>query len=107
MSIVKDIRGIGHGVQCLRHFIMKIGCSPYVMELNPLLKNVTESNIKAISKVFNQPLTKWRKKRDQFGNYIPNFKDRIYPVISAAMAREKIYKADNITCQRCRRCLLK
>ena len=106
-NFVKEIRGIGHGIRCPRHYMLKPGANPFVMVPNPLMKNVSQANCNALSRVFKTPIRKWIKAKDKYGRPIQNFNSYIQPVISAALAREKIYQSDNPICLTCRRCLLK
>lgn len=107
MSFAQDIRGIGHGIKCPRNYFLKPGANPFVMVPNPLMKNVSQSNCDALTRVFKKRISKWIKAKDQYGRPIQNFNSYVQPVISAALAREKIYEATNPICLTCKRCLLK
>lgn len=86
-------------IKCPRHYVLKTGGIPFVMERNPRLKNISIANAKALG------IHIWRRKRDKFGNWIQNFKDYLQPDISAAEARLRIYNKTNPICAGCRRCV--
>lgn len=86
-------------IKCPRHYILKPGGIPFVMERSPRLKNISVANAKALG------IKLWRRKRDANGNWIQNFKDYHQPDISAAEARLRIYNKMNPICNKCRRCV--
>ena len=86
-------------IDCPRHYVLKTGGVPFVMERIPALKNISEANGKALG------VNLWRRKRDANGQWIQNFKDYLQPPISAAEARFRIYNSENSICDNCRRCI--
>jgi hypothetical protein len=106
-SVYHEIRGTGQGIRCPRNYLLKPGHNPFKMVINPLLKNVTQANCDALSRVFKTPIRKWIKARDKNGQPIQDFNNYMQPVISAALAREKIYQEFNPICATCKRCLIK
>jgi len=94
-ATVRYIRSI----KCPRHYILKPGGVPFLMERNPKLKNISVANAKSLGIIL------WRRKRDKFGRWIQNFKDYHQPDISAAEARLRIYDKNNPICAGCRRCV--
>lgn len=86
-------------IKCPRHYVLKPGGIPFVMERNPRLKNISEANAKALG------LMIWRRKRDADGNWIQNFKDYLQPPISAAEVKLRIYDPNNFICNQCKRCV--
>lgn len=101
MSIFLDLKGLAHKIRCPRHYILKPGGSPFVLERNPLFKNISEADAKRAG------VTVWRNKKDAWGRPITNFDNYIQPEISASLVREKIYSPDNPICAKCHRCLCK
>jgi hypothetical protein len=85
-------------VKCPVHYVLKPGGYPFEMEINPLLKNISPANAKAIG------VQLYRRKKDKYGRYIPNWKDYYQPEVYASFARENIYRKDNPICLKCRRC---
>lgn len=106
-SVYHEVRGTGHGIRCPRNYILKPGHQPFKMVVNPLLKNVKDADIAALSRVLGKPIRKYIKARDRFGQPIQDFNNYRQPVISAALAKEKIYQEGNPICASCRRCLIK
>lgn len=87
-------------IKCPRHYILKRGGIPFVMERKPSLKNISEANAKSLG------INLWRRKKDpKTGQYIQNFADYHQPVISAAECRLRIYEATNYICSKCRLCV--
>lgn len=84
-------------IDCPRHYVLKPGGTPFVMERIPALKNISEANGKAMG------VQLWRRKRDANGQWIQNFADYLQPPISAAEARLRIYNKENDICNRCRK----
>ena len=81
--------------------MLRPGGTPFVMELDPLMKNFTEETCKRFG------VSKWKKKRGKNGAYIRNNKDYYQPEISDTFAIEHIYDPLNHICKgQCRgRCL--
>lgn len=101
-SAMKEIKSGGllhRKITCPRHYILKPGGVPFVMERNPKLKNISQANADALG------IMLWRRKRDKDGNWIQNFKDYHQPIISAAEVRLRIYNATNPICNGCRKCI--
>jgi hypothetical protein len=89
-------------ILCPRHYILKPGGTPFVMERIPALKHFKESDAKFFG------ISLWRKKKDMFGRYIQNFKDYDQPLVAASYCVENIYQSDNMICKQCqRRCFMK
>lgn len=88
-------------IRCPRHYLLRPGGQPFVMERIPALKNIKEAD----AKIFG--LNLWRKKKDARGNYIQNFKDYYQPEISAGFAKEQIYLPFDPICMKCKRCVTK
>lgn len=86
-------------IKCPRHYILKPGGVPFMMERNPKLKNISVSNAKSLG------IQLWRRKRDRNGQWIQNFKDYLQPDISAAECRLRVYQATNPICNACRKCI--
>lgn len=88
-------------IRCPRHFLLKQGRTGFVMELDQLLKNFTEETCKRFK------VSKWKKKRDRFGQFIRNDKDYFQPEISDTFAIEHVYDPLHRICKmQCRgRCL--
>lgn len=86
-------------IKCPRHYILKPGGIPFVMERNPRLKNISLANAKSLG------IHVWRRKRDKNGNWVQNFADYHQPDITAAEARARIYVATNPICNGCRKCV--
>ena len=99
MSIYAELKGLAHKIRCQRNYVLKPNGIPFVMERNPMFKNVSEANAKSLK------INIWRPKVDIYGMKIQNFKDYFQPEISASLARETIYQFDNPICNKCRRCL--
>lgn len=88
-------------VKCARHYVLKPGGQPFVMERIEALKNINEFDARRLG------VKLWKKKKDKFGNNIQNFKDYYQPELPAALARETIYDPLNAMCNQCRRCVNK
>lgn len=86
-------------VECLRNCLLKPGQTPYVMERNPALKNISVANAKALG------IDLYRPKKDRRGNKIPNEKALVYPLIAKSLARERIFDPMNAKCNECKRCV--
>lgn len=86
-------------IKCPRHYVLKPGGIPFIMERKPALKNISLGNARALG------IHLWRPKRDHLGNKIQNFKDYLQPDIMAAEARIRIYDKFNPICNKCRRCI--
>lgn len=88
-------------ILCPRHYILKPGGQPFVMERIPALKNIKPADAKALK------ITLYRRKKDAFGRYIQNFKDYDQPLVARSYCREFIYLENNPICFKCRRCFAK
>lgn len=86
-------------IKCPRHYLLKPGGRPFVMQRKPSLKNIKEADLRRLG------IDPWMPVKDRFGRKIQNFKDYIQPFISAAEAKLRIYKEDNHICNSCRRCV--
>lgn len=108
ITLETNVSSYTRKIKCPRHYLLKAGGTPFVMERIPALKNIKEADAIALTKTNpNWKLRLWRPKKDRFGNKILNEKDYYHPEISAAMAKERIYQPFNIICNKCRRCLTK
>lgn len=86
-------------IKCPRHYVIKDGLQPYVMEIDPLLKNISRDAEISFG------VTKWRPKRDKFGNKIINFRNFYQPEIYGSFAIHQVYDPKNIICMKCnKRC---
>lgn len=114
MSLLTDKLGYNFAlyrrkIRCPRHYLLKPGGQPFVMEKIPALKNIKEAD----AKIFKLKL--WKRKHDKFGRPIQNFKDYYQPEISAGWAYENIYKRtphdpnlkEHQICMQCKRCITK
>ena len=88
-------------VRCPRHYLLKPGAEPFVMERIPSLKNIKEAD----AKIFGLKL--WRRKKDKNGVPIQNFKSYFQPEVSAGWLKQNIYLKDNPICLQCKRCVIK
>jgi hypothetical protein len=96
-------------IKCPRHYILKPGGIPYIMEKIPSLRHVDDAKINKLNSMIRErgktPLKVWRPKKDKFGNKIQNFKDYINPEVSAAEMRMRIFDPLNFICNSCKRCV--
>ena len=83
-------------IKCPKHFIIKPGRPGFFMVPDKALKNFTDETLKRFG------LSRWKKKRDKFGQPIRNDNDYYQPEISAAFAIEHIYDPINPICKQCR-----
>ena len=88
-------------IKCPRHFMLKPGADPFIMEPHPLLTKVSDYAAKKYG------VKRMVAKRDARGNPIRNPKSYYQPEISSAFAIEHIYDPHNYDCKvKCRgRCL--
>jgi hypothetical protein len=86
-------------IRCPRHYMLRPGGTPFVMERIPSLKNIKEGDARRLG------ITLWRPKKDRFGEKIQNFKDYLQPEVSASEIRERIYSSTHPICATCRRCV--
>jgi hypothetical protein len=87
-------------IRCPRHFIVNPKEDPFIRELVPELKRVSESAVKSFG------VKKYRIKKDRYGVPMRNWKAFHQPEISAAFAIHQIWDPQNIDCQKCRgRCM--
>lgn len=87
---------IVHKMRCPRHFLLKPGRPGFFMEPDKLMKNFTEETCKRFG------VSRWKKKRDKYGQPIRNDKDYYQPNISGAYAIEHIYDPLNPICIACK-----
>lgn len=80
-------------IKCPRHFILKPKEDPFIREVVPELKNVSDDAVKTYK------VKKTRIKRDRWGIPIRNPNSFYQPDISAAFAIEHIYDPDNHDCK--------
>jgi hypothetical protein len=88
-------------IRCPRHYLLKPGGKPFLMERIPSLKNIKEADGKALG------INLWRPKKDRNGNKIQNFADYYQPEVSATEMRLRLYDPSNPICARCKRCAIK
>ena len=88
-------------ILCPRHYILKPGGTPFIMERIPALKNIKEADARTLK------ISLYRKKKDVYGRYMQNFKDYYQPLVSRSYCREFIYTPTNMICAKCRRCHIK
>lgn len=86
-------------IKCPRHYLLKPGGIPFVMERIPSLKNIKESD----AKIFK--LNLWRKKKGRDGQYIQNFKDYYQPEVYASEMKLRLFDPLHPDCVRCKRCV--
>ena len=88
-------------IRCPRHYVLKPGHQPYVMEVDPLLKNVSNDAAKTFK------VNRMRPKRDRHGNKVVDYRNFFQPEIFAVDAIERIYDPLNPICKyQCKgRCL--
>jgi hypothetical protein len=79
-------------VRCPRHYLKHCGRDPFVRELDPLLKNVSDFVVKKYG------VKKYRIKKDKCGNPILNFEAFMQPPISASFAIEHVWDPKNPIC---------
>lgn len=96
----RELKAHFKNIKCPVHHRVIPGRQPYLIEPNPLMKNFSDSMCKDFG------LKKWQYKRDKFGNKIPDYRNHYQPEISAAYAKEKIYRPNNPICTGCRRCFV-
>lgn len=89
-------------IKCPRHYQVIPGKSPFLLEVNPFMKDCKLSD--ADCKKFG--IRRYKVKRDRFGNKLQDFSNYYQPEISAAFAIEQIYDPIDPICKQCRgRCL--
>ena len=86
-------------IKCPRHFLLRPGCDPYVMEPIPGMQFLKDAD----AKLFN--VKKWRRKKDARGQWIINRESFYQPEMSAAFIKETVYDSSVPMCQYCRRCI--
>ncbi len=86
-------------IKCPRHYVLKPGGIPFIMERIPSLKNIKPSD----AKIFG--LNLWRKKKDKNGQYIQNFKDYVQPEVSPTEMRMRVWEPSHEICMGCKRCV--
>ena len=92
---------IHNKIKCPRHYTLKPGHDAFIMEVDPMLKNVSQDAVITFG------VQKMRPKKDRQGNKIVNYNNFYQPEMSAAFAIEHIYDPLNPVCKlQCRgRCL--
>ncbi len=98
-NAIRSTTGLHRKIKCPRHYILKPGGVPFMMERIPALKNISVGNARALG------IKLWRRKRDKFGKWIQNFADYYQPDITAAEARMRIYNPSDPICAGCKRCV--
>lgn len=89
-------------IKCPRHYVLKTGGVPFVMEMDPRWRGkVSEWSAKQLG------FSIYRRKKDKYGQWIQNFKDYYQPEINPNFAREKWFDMRNPICQKCKRCVTK
>lgn len=108
ITLSTNVSGYARKIKCPRHYLLKAGGTPFIMERIPALKNIKEADVVALTKTNpNWKIKLWQPKKDKYGNKILNYKDYYQPEISAAFAVETIYDGSNYICKQCRRCKIK
>jgi hypothetical protein len=92
-------------IKCARHYVLKPGGQPYVLEPNPMFANIAKFLGKSGLKEFK--INAYRRKKDKNGQWVQNFADYWQPPITPFMAREKWYSPWHPICQKCKRCTTK
>ena len=87
-------------VKCARHYVLKPGCEPFVLERIPALKAFREND----PDIKRMKVKLWRPKKDRFGNKIQDFRSYYQPELPAELARETIYDPLNPICNQCKKC---
>ena len=89
-------------IKCQRHFVLKPGGTPFVMEPDPRwVGKVSEKSAREIG------FSTFRRKKDKNGQWIINFKDYFQPEISPNQARERWFDPRHPICRNCKRCVTK
>lgn len=86
-------------IKCPRHFLVKPGKNPFLMERIPSLKNIKESDAKRLK------LNLWRPKKDKNGQKIYDRNNYYQPEVSAAEVRVRVYDKTSPICMQCKRCV--
>lgn len=88
-------------IKCPRHFVLKKGCDPFLREMDPALRKVSDW----VAKKYK--IQRYRIRRDRYGMPMRNPKSFYHPEISSAFAIEHVYDPLNPDCKiKCRgRCL--
>jgi hypothetical protein len=96
-------------IKCPRHYVLKPGGIPYIMEKLPSLRNVDDAKIKKLNDIMRErgkpPLKVYRPKKDKFGRNMQNFADYIQPEVSPAEMRMRVFNPTNQICDKCKRCV--
>ena len=85
-------------IKCPRHYLLKPGGTPFVMERKPTLKNIKVADC-------------WKFGVDPFrpkivnGRKVQNFKDYYQPDVSAAEMKLRLWNPLNPICNQCKRCV--
>jgi len=87
-------------IQCPRNYVLKPGCNPYKVKLNPWFKNITQANVDFINKSLKVGIKRYTIERDAAGNKIKDPNSYYKPFISPAYALEHIYDPENPICAR-------
>lgn len=115
VSFGKEVMSIAaRRIKCPLHYALKPGRSGFVMERNPFFKNLTEADARTIRTKSGpsvlgiaKSFSLWVRKKDAYGRPIPNWDDYYQPEISAAFAKDNIYKLGSPVCHKCKRCVTK
>lgn len=89
-------------IKCQKHYILKPGGTPFVMERDPRWAGKISDKT---AKEFGFSI--WRRKKNRNGQWIQNFKDYWQPEINPNLAREKWFDPNDYICRGCKRCILK
>lgn len=81
-------------IKCPRHFLLKPGCSPWKMGLNPLMKDVPEWAFRKWP-----TLRRYIPVKDKHGNKVRDNTSFYQPEISATFAVKHIYDPLNPICK--------
>jgi hypothetical protein len=89
-------------IKCPRHFILKPGGTPFVMEPDPRwIGKISEKSAQEIG------FSIYRRKKDKWGQWIRNMKDYWQPEINPNLARERWFSPTNYICNKCKLCVTK
>ena len=82
-------------VRCPKHYLLKPGCYPFVMIPDPALKNISDEDLKRFK------LSRFKPKRDRFGQKIQDWNSYYQPEMSAAFIIEHAYDPLSPICKQC------
>jgi hypothetical protein len=97
-----DVRQYIRKIKCQRHYALKPGGTPFVMERDPRwVGKVSEKSAREIG------FSTMRSKKNKYGQWIQNFQDYWQPDINPNLAREQWFDIRNPICQGCKRCVIR